>query len=298
MNHTVILFYKYVSIESPKSLQNAQQKLCKKLDLTGRLIVAKEGINATLEGTTKDIEKYITEMRKDSRFADIDFKKSEGTGDAFPKLSVKTRPEIVASYMDEDITPSDDSKDYIDPDKLHQWFQEDKDFTVIDMRNDYELKSGKFEKTRHPGMKNFRDIRQKVGNIKDLKEETVVPVCTGGIRCEKATTYLKKHGFKDVKQLKGGIHRYMEKYPEGHFKGTLYVFDGRMTIDMETENREVIGECEFCGKETEQYVDDDSVTPSRQLLCCDKCYEKRSNELRLAESTRKKEQTKRVDTRE
>ncbi len=296
MNHTVILFYKYVSIEDPKTLRDKQQNLCEKLNLTGRLIVADEGINATLEGTDENIEEYTTTMQEDSRFADIDFKKSEGTGDAFPKLSVKTRPEIVASYMDEAITPSSKEEDCIDPDDLHQWFQKDKNFTVIDMRNNYEIKSGKFEKTRHPGMKNFREIKEKVNNIKDLKDETVVPVCTGGIRCEKATTYLKEKGFKDVKQLKGGIHRYMQKYPDGHFKGTLYVFDGRMTTDLGAEDREVIGECEFCGADTEQYVDDDSVTPSRQLLCCEDCYQKRSDELRLAESTREKQ--KKVDMSE
>lgn len=287
MNHTVILFYKYVDIADPEAEREAQEKLCDDLDLTGRVIVAEEGINATLEGTDENIQTYIKEMQKDDRFAGIDFKKSEGTGGSFPKLSVKTRPEIVASYMDDDIDPTEETAEHITPETLHEWFEKDEEFTVIDMRNDYEVISGRFEKTRHPGMKNFRDIKDDVDAIEDLKGEKVVAVCTGGIRCEKATSFLKKRGFENVHQLEGGIHRYIEKYPEGHYKGALYVFDGRMTIDMaeNAEDRGVIGDCSFCGADTEQYVDDDSVTPSRQLLCCDDCLSEREDSLRLARAT-------------
>lgn len=288
MNHTVILFYKYVDIADPEAERKQQQKLCLDLDLTGRLIVAEEGINATLEGTHEAIEAYINAMKKDERFAAIDFKRSDGTGNAFPKLSIKTRPEIVASYMDEDIDPTEETGKHISPETLHSWFENEEDFTVIDMRNDYEVVSGKFEKTRHPGMKNFREIRKEVEKIKDLQNEKVVAVCTGGIRCEKATAYLKKQGFTNIHQLEGGIHRYIEKYPDGYYKGALYVFDGRMTIDMaeDADARDVIGECTFCGTDTEQYVDDDSTTPSRQLLCCQECFTDRRDSLRLARATR------------
>lgn len=284
MNYTVILFYKYVEIPDPDSERERQQRLCESYDLKGRLIVAEEGINATLEGTTENIEAYIEAMQQDSRFADIDFKKSPGTGVSFPKLSVKHRPEIVASDMDEEIDPNQDTGKHISPDTLHEWFQKDEEFTVIDMRNDYEVKSGKFEKTRHPGMHTFREIREMHEGVKDLKDKKVVAVCTGGIRCEKATAYLKKEGFENIHQLEGGIHRYIEKYPDGYYKGALYVFDGRMTIAMADDpaERGIVGECEFCDKKTEQYVDDDSTTPSRQLLCCDDCYKERKDTLRLA----------------
>lgn len=293
MNHTVILFYKYVDIDDPEAERKRQQELCSELDLTGRLIVAEEGINATLEGEDEDIETYITAMQQDERFADIDFKRSDGTGNAFPKLSVKTRPEIVASYMDEEIDPTENTGKHISPETLHSWFETGENFTVIDMRNDYEVISGKFERTRHPGMRNFREIREEVEEIKDLKHEKVVAVCTGGIRCEKATAYLESQGFENVHQLEGGIHRYIEKYPEGYYKGALYVFDGRMTIDMaeDAEARGVVGECTFCGADTEQYVDDDSTTPSRQLLCCGKCYNERSDSLRLAKRTKDQQVT-------
>jgi|AntRauTorcE11897_2_1112592.scaffolds.fasta_scaffold02093_4 UPF0176 protein len=287
MSHTVILFYKYVSINEPAALRRRQQELCEELGLTGRIIVAQEGINATLEGVSEAIEMYVAAMKADQRFADIDFKESPGTGSAFPKLSVKLRDEIVASGMSEDIDPTNDTAHHISPETLHSWFEVDKEFTVIDMRNDYEVLSGKFGKTRHPGMKNFREITENVEEIKDLKDEKIVAVCTGGIRCEKATAHLKSEGFENVYQLDGGIHRYIEQYPDGHFKGALYVFDGRMTIaGADPAKRAVVGECSFCQEATEQYVDDDSFTPSRQLLCCRDCFRERQDRLRLAKATR------------
>jgi UPF0176 protein len=284
MNHTVILFYKYVSIDDPEAERERQQTLCEELGLTGRLIVAGEGVNATLEGAEDDIKTYITTMQKDERLTDIDFKTSEGTGNVFPKLSVKVRPEIVASHLTEEVDPTEDTGKHISPETLHSWFESGEDFAVVDMRNDYEVICGKFEKTRHLGMKNFSDIREDVEEINDLKDKKVVAVCTGGIRCEKATAFLKKKGFANIHQLEGGIHRYIEKYPDGYYKGALYVFDGRMTIDMadDPEARGIVGQCFFCSGSTEQYVDDDSVTPSRQLLCCDDCLAERADSLRLA----------------
>lgn len=284
MNYTVILFYKYVSIVDAEGELERQQMLCSRLGLTGRLLVAEEGINATLEGTTESIEEYISVMQADERFAAIDFKRSSGTGAAFPKLSVKLRPEIVSSQLGDDVDPSKDTGQHISPETLHGWFEAGEDFTVVDMRNDYEVISGRFEKTRHPGMHSFREIREDVEKIEDLKNKKVVAVCTGGIRCEKATAFLKKKGFADIHQLEGGIHRYIEKYPDGHYKGALYVFDGRMTIDMANDpsERDIVGECFFCGDNTEQYVDDDSVVPSRQLLCCGDCFAARADSLRLA----------------
>lgn len=278
MNHTIILFYKYVELEDPESVYEWQMELAETLELTGRMIIAEEGLNATFEGAEEDIEKYISEMKKDERFSDIDFKKSPGTGKSFPKLSIKIRDEIVASRLDDGIDPTEDTGTYIQPDELHEWFEEEKDFKVIDMRNSYEYLSGHFENSVDPGMKVFRELPKKLENIEELKEKPVVTVCTGGIRCEKASAFLKEKGFKNVYQLKGGIHRYIEKYPDGYFKGSLYVFDGRVTMSMApAEDREVVGMCEFCSTPTERYVDDDSTTPSRQILCCKDCFQEKPN---------------------
>ncbi|MDZ7726302.1 MAG: rhodanese-related sulfurtransferase [Candidatus Campbellbacteria bacterium] len=283
--YTIILFYKYITIEDPEKERDEQRELCERHGLTGRLIVANEGINGTLEGREPDIKKYIQALTEDERFSDIDFKTSKGTGGAFPKLSVKVRSEIVSSRLGSGVNPQEDTGTKIDPDELHRWYEEGRDFTVIDMRNDYEFVSGHFHNSVDPGMRNFRDLPEKAKELEHLKDKTVVTVCTGGVRCEKASAYLKSQGFSKVHQLKGGLHRYIEKYPAAHFKGGLYVFDGRVVMETAPDQeREVVGKCQFCGVNTEKYADDDSVTPSRQILCCDSCFQDQGNLRRNKES--------------
>src|SRR5688572_30329998 len=119
-NFQVLLFYKYVQVTDPEELKNKQKDLCKSLNLKGRIIVANEGINGTLEGTVENCGKYIEELRRDPRFKNINFKKSIGTGTAFPKLSVKARKEIVAARL-VDINPNEVTGKYLTADELHQW---------------------------------------------------------------------------------------------------------------------------------------------------------------------------------
>ena len=138
-DYTILLFYKYVQIENPAEVRGWQMELCQKLGLKGRLIVAHEGINVTLEGTTENVQKYIEELEKDSRFLNIHFKKSKGTGDAFPKLSVKVRKEIVSLHLENDIDPNQITGKHLMPEELKQWYESGKEFYVIDMRNDAEV---------------------------------------------------------------------------------------------------------------------------------------------------------------
>jgi UPF0176 protein len=285
MTHTILLFYKYVPIEDTEALRDEQRKLAEGLGLLGRLIIAPEGINGTFEGTHEAIQTYIETMRTDARFADSDFKTSEGTGIAFPKLSIKVRKEIVASGLGEEVNPNVETGKHLEPDELHSWYEEGREFQVVDMRNDYEFVSGHFKNAIEPGMRYFRDLNQKVETLEHLKDVPVVTVCTGGVRCEKASAFLKKKGFTKVYQLKGGIHRYVEKYPGEHFRGGLYVFDGRVVMDTAPEDKkEIVGTCAFCATPTEEYADDDTVMPSRQVLCCKACLGSQSH-LRPARQT-------------
>jgi UPF0176 protein len=236
------------------------------------MIIAEEGINATLEGLTEDIERYVEHMKLDERFSDVFFKFSPGTGRAFPKLSIKVRPEIVSSYWGKHIKPQEKTGKYLDPDKLREWYQHREDFVVVDMRNDYEVESGKFENAVHPGMRNFRDLERDLKNIEDLKEKKVVAVCTAGVRCEKASAYLMEKGFKDVYQLHGGIHTYLEKFPGQNFKGTLYTFDNRITMQTASENeRDIIGKCRFCGSPSEKYVNCENSDCHLHFIICESC---------------------------
>lgn len=288
--YSVVLFYKYIKIDDTQKLKDEQLYLAEDLNLKGRMIIAEEGVNGTFEGTNDNIDKYIKEMQKDARFNDVDFKLSVGDGNSFPKLSIKIRKEIVTSHFEDKIDPTKDTGKYLEPDELHCWYEEGKEFNLVDMRNSYEYVSGHFEGAIDPGTEAFRELPDKISNLEDIKNKPVVTVCTGGVRCEKASALLKEKGFKDVYQLKGGIHRYIEKYPNGHFKGALYVFDGRVTMDMAPkEKRSIVGKCEFCGEHTESYADDDSVKPSRQVLCCEKCFNERKD-LRPASPELKRQQ--------
>ena len=279
----VILFYKFVQVENPEEFAAAQKEVCRALELKGRLLVAPEGINGTFEGKQSQIKKYQTILTADPRFSDVSFKESESTGEAFPRLSVKAREEVVTLGMP-DLKPEVHTAPEVTAEELQQWYENGEEFTILDLRNNYEIASGYFEGTEHPDIENFRDLPENMDKIAHLKNKKVVPVCTGGIRCEKATAYLKEEGFTDMYQLKNGIHDYMQKFPNGKFKGTLFVFDNRITTALTDEKsekeREIVGKCEFCDVPCEQYVNDDSKIPSRKLICCNDCFEPRREEFR------------------
>ena len=275
--YTILLYYKYTTIKDPATEMAQQRAVCEVLGLKGRIIVAEEGINGTFEGTTENVEKYVSWMSLRKGFTDIHWKRSAGTGDAFPRLSVKVRKEIVSLHLHEeaDINPNKLTGVHLKPEELRSWYEQGKDFYIVDMRNDYELEVGKFEGTVFPGLSNFRDLREKVNELENLKDKTVLTVCTGGVRCEKASGFLKREGFKDVYQLDGGIVSYMEKYPGQNFKGSLYVFDGRTIMHFENpETHTVIGTCKQCGVASEHYVDCMYPICHKQFIQCDTCGDK------------------------
>lgn len=272
--HTIVLFYKYVPIENPQLEMARQRAVLEILGIKGRFIIAEEGINGTGEGTTEAIQKYVEWMKSQRMYKHVHWKLSPGTGDCFPKLSVKVRKEIVSLHLGEegDVNPNVLTGTHLPPHELDKWYKEGKDFYIVDMRNDYELESGKFDGTIFPGLKNFRDLREKIDELADLKDKTVLTVCTGGVRCEKASGFLKKEGFKDVYQLDGGIVSYMTQFPGQNFKGSLYVFDKRKTMHFDSpENHTVIGKCYQCGTSSEIYRDCVNTSCHRHYIACDEC---------------------------
>jgi UPF0176 protein len=271
-DYVIILFYKYVKIDDPKKVCDFQRALCERLSLKGRIIVAEEGINATIEGTKENIEKYLAEYLSDERFKDTHIKRSVGNGKAFPKLSAKVRKEIVSLHLEEDIDPNQITGRHLKPEELKQWYESGKEFYIIDMRNDYEFKVGKFRDSKLMPIQNFRDIPKALSYIAELKEKTVLPVCTGGVRCEKASGLLVREGFKDVYQLDGGIVSYMEKFPAQEFEGSLYVFDSRIIMDFDSpEQHKIIGKCEICSNPSERYVNCKNPECNKHFICCTTC---------------------------
>lgn len=278
METEILLFYKYVGVKDPEALAERERSVCSVLGLTGRIIVASEGINGTLEGTPEATEKYKKHILSDARFKNMNIKTSVGTGAAFPRLKVMLKPEIVATKFPSHIDPTKQTGKYLPPHELKRWYDEGKDFVVIDMRNDFEIASGYFEKTVNPGLRASRDLPQAMEKLRIHKDTTVVTVCTGGVRCEKMSAYLLDQGFKDVHQLHNGMHGFMEKYPGKHFKGTLFTFDNRITMDFGGE-RDIVGICSYCDTKTETYRNCSNQMCNKKILVCDGCFDAKTNNL-------------------
>ncbi len=270
MTHQVLLYYKYVTIDNPEALKASYRALCEKFNLKGRTIIAEEGINSTLEGTLEDTENFLKEFLTDSRFQDMQIKRSKGDGKSFPKLSVKVRDEIVSTRYPKEVDPRIKTAPHLSPEELRSWYENNKDFVVVDMRNSYEFESGHFKNSIDPGMVASRELPDKLDKIKLHQDKTLLTVCTGGVRCEKMSAYLLHQGFKDVYQLDGGMHSYMEKYPGKDFLGTLFTFDDRLVMDWGGE-REIIGKCKRCESKTERYQNCTNAECNMLFLICPSC---------------------------
>jgi UPF0176 protein len=271
MKHQILLFYIYRKIENPEILMERERAVWNVLGLTGRMIIAEEGINGTLEGTVEATERYMQHLHADRRFKYLDFKTSEGTGASFPRISIKVRDEIVSTKLPKHIRPDIKTAPRVTAKQLHKMYEKNEDFVVVDMRNTWEIASGKFKNTIDPGMQASRDLPEKIEKIKkEAAGKKIVTVCNGGVRCEKMSAYLLDQGVDNVYQLHNGIHTYMQSYPGVNFDGTLYTFDDRLTMDF-TDDRETVGECHRCEKKSENYIN--CSNDACHLLCiiCDDC---------------------------
>lgn len=273
----VLLYYKYTPIDNPEKLMEEHRAFCKEHNLKGRIIIATEGINGTVEGFANDIKKYVEWIKAQDNFSDIHFKYSKGEGKTFPKLSVKVRSEIVAGRLGEwDVKPWETTGKYIYPEELHQWINNSKKFFIVDMRNSYEHEVGHFKDSIFAPMQTFTDLPNVLPLLEKIDKETpIVTVCTGGVRCEKASGFLVKNGFKNVFQLYGGIVSYMEKYPGEDFLGSLYTFDQRviMAFNFDDPDRIIVGKCKVCYNNSENYTNCADPFCNRHYIACEKCLE-------------------------
>lgn len=273
MTYKIILYYKYSEIKDPASFCAEHKKFCEEHNLKGRIIISHEGINGTLEGLNEDTLKYIDFLSSIPGFENTNFKISEGDGKSFPKLSCKVRDEIVSAHLHNDLDPNKITGKYITAEQLHELIHSGKEFYIVDMRNDYEHLVGNFEGSILAPFENFRDLPKVLPKLENLKDKTIITVCTGGVRCEKASGFLVANGFADVYQLENGIVTYMEKYPNEDFNGQLYVFDGRVTMgfNLDDPNRKIIGKCENCGAPSEVYTNCANLMCHKHFICCDDC---------------------------
>jgi len=246
----VILFYKYIAITDAGTFAEDQRQLCASLELKGRVLIATEGINGTLAGPAEAVERYVSALKADARFADIPIKVSTGDAGTFPKLVVKVRSEIVTLHAGA-ITPDKDNQ--LSPADWKRMLEENPDAVALDIRNRFESDAGKFENAVVCDIEHFRELPQYVDRLEGLKDKTVLMYCTGGIRCEKASALFRGKGFKNVFQLHGGIAAYQEQFGNEHWQGECFVFDQRMTVRVE-EGLVQIGRCAHSGRATSRFV--------------------------------------------
>jgi UPF0176 protein len=250
MIYPVILFYKYVDILETEIFAGQQRTLCESLGLKGRVLIAAEGINGTLAGPADRVDAYVATLKKDSRLSDIEIKVSAGDAGTFPKLVVKVRPEIVT--LNAGPLPPD-RENHLSPAEWKRMMEENPGAVLLDIRNRFESAAGRFENAIACDIEHFRELPRYLDRLRDLKERTVMMYCTGGIRCEKASSLFKREGFSCVFQLHGGIAAYQEQFGNEHWQGECFVFDQRMTTRVE-EGLIQIGQCAHSGRMTSRFV--------------------------------------------
>jgi UPF0176 protein len=270
-NYKILLFYKYVEVDNPELIANEHLKWCLKNDIKGRVFFAKEGVNGTVSGTLDNIEKYKAHLTRYSEFSEIWFKEDDADEHALKKMHVRLKHEIVHGDL-ENVSLKHSGK-RLSPEELLKFYQEGKDFVIVDARNWYESKIGKFKNAITPPMKNFREWKKVVDeDLNSYKNKTIITYCTGGIRCEKASAYLVEKGFQDVSQLDGGIVGFIKKFPDTYWEGGMFVFDERRVVNPNSkEELRHIAECHFCGKLTSYFINCHNVDCDKIIVSCHEC---------------------------
>ena len=274
----IIHYYGFAPVADPETLKLWQKTLCESLGLKGRILISKHGINGTLGGDMSALKKYVRETKQFAGFGKIDFKWSEGTGQDFPRLSVKTRKELVAFDSPDEIKVDKsgvtNGGKHLKPAEVNKLVEErGEEVVFFDGRNAFEAKIGRFKNAIVPDTDTTHDFIRELesGKYDHLKDKPIVTYCTGGIRCEILSAAMINRGFQEVFQMQGGIVRYGETFKDkGLWEGSLYVFDERMTMDFSDETK-VIGECEACSGPTKNFVNCSNLGCKDLVLLCENC---------------------------
>ncbi|XP_075681746.1 thiosulfate sulfurtransferase/rhodanese-like domain-containing protein 2 [Rhinoderma darwinii] len=278
----VLLYYCYCDICDPQWICDWQRTLCDLLHLTGKIRIASEGINGTVGGSKVSTKLYMYTMLSHPLFKQMcleDFKRSDGGARCFPDLRVGVFHEIVPMGVDPQIISYKETATHLTPEEFHKRLEQylsaaqgEKDTILLDCRNYYESKIGQFQNCLAPDIRKFSYFPNYVDqNLGFFKDKTVLMYCTGGIRCERGSAYLRSKAVcKQVYQLKGGIHKYLEQFPDGFFRGKLFVFDGRYAI---SSNDDIISTCRYCGTAWDKYKLCSTPRCCQLVLTCLICHE-------------------------
>ncbi|MFC0878092.1 rhodanese-related sulfurtransferase [Saccharicrinis sp. FJH2] len=269
---TTISFYRYVILEDPMEMRNLLFKTWNELGCLGRIYVAKEGINAQMNIPEHNFEAFKSHLYSIPEFSDVPFKFAiEDDGKSFIKLSVKVRRQIVADGLKpEDYDVTNVGK-HLTAEEWNRKIEEGA--LVVDMRNYYESEIGHFQGAKLPQAETFRDeLPEVLDMLKGHEDKPVLLYCTGGVRCEKTSAYLKHHGFKHVNQLYGGVIEYTRQVNhnnlENKFKGKNFVFDKRLG---ERISDEIIAHCHQCGKPCDTHTNCKNSHCNLLFIQCEEC---------------------------
>ena len=270
--YEVFSFYKFTPVKNPENFKNRHYEFCLSIGVKTRIIIAAEGINGVVSGTKEACRQYRKHLTNLPGFEDIHFKIDEVDQPYLRKVQVKNKPEIVNSGIEstDTITPLKDKGDYVDAEAFKQ-LKDREDVLILDVRSNYETEIGKFKNAVTLDIDNFREFPEKLDQLNRYKDKKVITYCTGGIKCEKVTALLKAEGFENVLQLSGGILQYAKEANGADFMGKCYVFDERITIDINQENPELISRCIHCGQHSARVINCANPDCNDQVIVCEDC---------------------------
>lgn len=260
--------YQFVPLSDLPALKERLRAVCHAGLLKGTILIATEGINLFVAGERKAVEALLVEIRSIPGLAGLTPKESESEEQPFNRMLVKIKKEIIAFGV-EGIDPARRPAPRLTARELKQWLDEGRPVTLLDTRNDYEIRLGTFRGAVPAGIRHFRDFPEAVSRLpEDWKSRPIVTFCTGGIRCEKAGPYLQQAGFKDVHQLEGGILKYFEECGGAHYDGECFVFDRRVGVDPQLRETNTV-QCFVCqAPVTEAEQTDPRYVPDHSCPYC------------------------------
>ena len=263
---TVSTFYKFAVLPDYRDLQRSLKEICRQQQVKGTILLAAEGINGTIAGPRSGVDAVIAHIQADPRLVDLNIKESPAAKPPFAKLKVRLKKEIVTIGLPE-VSPTQQVGTYVSA-KAWNEIIADPDVTVIDTRNEYEVGIGTFKGANNPKTEVFNEFPSYIKeNLDPKKNKKVAMFCTGGIRCEKASSYMLSQGFEEVYHLKGGILKYLEEVPEAEslWEGECFVFDERVAIThgLETGTYAI---CYACGHPISK-ADQQSVGYESEVSC-------------------------------
>ena len=286
-NFLVAALYKFVKLPNYKSLQKPIDDVCNDNGIKGTLLLASEGINGTVAGTEKGIRTLLSYLRSTQEFKDLLHKESWAEEMPFLRMKVRLKKEIVTMGVP-GTDPNKIVGSYVKPEDWNALIS-DPDVILVDTRNDYEVEIGTFKGAVDPKTTNFRDFPDWVKSNKELlKKPKVAMFCTGGIRCEKSTAYMKEQGYDDVYHLEGGILKYLEEIPktESMWEGECFVFDNRISVKHGLEEGSY-DQCYGC----RWPITDQDKASSKYIkgVCCPRCFDKTTDEKKESSAERQKQ---------